>query len=72
MFRARLTQNKFCCSAQQLAEVNMDLDFLESMVGEVVEESPYRNIWVVVEKEGDALTPVALEMLGKVTEVGGN
>jgi len=47
----------------------MDLDFLESMVGEVVEESPYRNIWVVVEKEGDALTPVALEMLGKARQL---
>ena len=43
----------------------MDLDFLESMVGEVVEESPYRDIWVVAEKEGDALAPVVLGMLGQ-------
>ncbi len=43
----------------------MDLDFWESMVGEAVEESPYRDIWVVVEKKGDALAPVVLEMLGQ-------
>ena len=47
----------------------MDLDFLESMMGEVEEESPYRDIWVVAEKESDALTPVALEMLGKARQL---
>ena len=47
----------------------MDLDFLESMMGEVEEESPYRDIWVVVEKEGDALAPVSLEMLGKARQL---
>ena len=29
----------------------MDLDFLESMMGEVEEESPYRGIWVVAEQQ---------------------
>jgi electron transfer flavoprotein alpha subunit len=47
----------------------MDLDFLESMMGEVEEESPYRDIWVVVEKEGDALAPVSLEMLGQARQL---
>ena len=47
----------------------MDLDFLESMMGEVEEESPYRDIWVVIEKEDDALTPVALEMLGQARQL---
>jgi len=47
----------------------MDLDFLESMVGEAVEESPYRGIWVVVEKEGDTLAPVVLEMLGQARQL---
>jgi electron transfer flavoprotein alpha subunit len=47
----------------------MDLDFLESMMGEVEEESPYRDIWVVAEKEGDALLPVVLEMLGKARQL---
>ena len=47
----------------------MDLDFLESMMGEVEEESPYRDIWVVAEKEGDALAPVVLEMLGKARQL---
>jgi len=47
----------------------MDLDFLESMMGEAVEESPYRDIWVVVEKEGEALAPVVLEMLGKARQL---
>jgi electron transfer flavoprotein alpha subunit len=47
----------------------MDLDFLESMVGEAIEESPYRDIWVVVEREGNALAPVALEMLGKARQL---
>ena len=47
----------------------MDLDFLESMMGEAVEESPYRDIWVVAEKEGDALAPVVLEMLGKARQL---
>ena len=47
----------------------MDLDFLESMVGEAVEESPYRDIWVVVEKEGEALAPVVLEMLGQARQL---
>ncbi len=47
----------------------MDLDFLESMVGEAVEESPYRGIWVVAEKEGEALAPVVLEMLGKARQL---
>jgi electron transfer flavoprotein alpha subunit len=47
----------------------MDLDFLESMMGEVEEESPYRDIWVVAEKEGDALTPVSLEMLGQARQL---
>jgi electron transfer flavoprotein alpha subunit len=47
----------------------MDLDFLESMMGEVEEESPYRDIWVVAEKEGDALAPVVLEMLGQARQL---
>lgn len=47
----------------------MDLDFLESMMGEAVEESPYRDIWVVVEKEGDVLASVVLEMLGKARQL---
>ncbi len=47
----------------------MDLDFLESMVGEAVEESPYRDIWVVVEKEGNALASVVLEMLGQARQL---
>ena len=47
----------------------MDLDFLESMVGEAVEESPYRDIWVVAEKDGDALAPVVLEMLGQARQL---
>ena len=47
----------------------MDLDFLESMMGEVEEESPYRDIWVVIEKEDDALTPLALEMLGQARQL---
>jgi electron transfer flavoprotein alpha subunit len=47
----------------------MDLDFLESMMGEVEEESPYRDIWVVAEKEGDALAPVVLEMLSKARQL---
>jgi electron transfer flavoprotein alpha subunit len=47
----------------------MDLDFLESMMGEVEEESPYRDIWVVAEREGGALAPVVLEMLGKARQL---
>jgi electron transfer flavoprotein alpha subunit len=47
----------------------MDLDFLESMVGEALEESPYRDIWVVVEKAGEALAPVVLEMLGQARQL---
>jgi electron transfer flavoprotein alpha subunit len=47
----------------------MDLDFLESMIGEAVEESPYRDIWVVAEKEGEALAPVVLEMLGQARQL---
>jgi len=47
----------------------VDLDFLESMVGEAVEESPYRDTWVVVEKEGEALALVVLEMLGKARQL---
>jgi electron transfer flavoprotein alpha subunit len=47
----------------------MDLDFLESMMGEVEEESPYRDIWVVAEKEGDGLAPVSLEMLGQARQL---
>jgi len=47
----------------------MDLDFLESMMGEVEEESPYRDIWVVAEKEGEALAPVVLEMLGQARQL---
>lgn len=47
----------------------MDLDFLESMMGEAIEESPYRHIWVVAEKEGDALAPVVLEMLGQARQL---
>lgn len=47
----------------------MDLDFLESMLGEAEEESPYRDIWVVAEKEGDAIAPVVLEMLGRARQL---
>ncbi len=47
----------------------MDLDFLESMMGEVEEESPYRDIWVVAEKEGEVLAPVILEMLGQARQL---
>jgi electron transfer flavoprotein alpha subunit len=47
----------------------MDLDFLESMMGEVEEESPYRDIWVVAEKEGDGLAPVVLEALGQARQL---
>jgi electron transfer flavoprotein alpha subunit len=47
----------------------MDLDFLESMMGEVEEESPYRDIWVVAEKEGEALAPVVLEALGQARQL---
>jgi electron transfer flavoprotein alpha subunit len=47
----------------------MDLDFLESMMGEVEEESPYRDIWVVAEKEDGVLAPVVLEMLGKARQL---
>jgi electron transfer flavoprotein alpha subunit len=47
----------------------MDLDFLASMMSEVVEESPYRDIWVVVEKEDDALAPVVLEALGQARQL---
>jgi electron transfer flavoprotein alpha subunit len=47
----------------------MDLDFLESIMGEVEEESPYRDIWVVAEKEGDGLAPVSLEMLGQARQL---
>ena len=47
----------------------MDLDFLESMMGEVEAESPYRDIWVVAEKEGDVLIPLILEMLGKARQL---
>jgi electron transfer flavoprotein alpha subunit len=47
----------------------MDLDFLESMMGEAEEETLYRDIWVVAEKEGDALAPVVLEMLGQARQL---
>jgi electron transfer flavoprotein alpha subunit len=47
----------------------MDLDFLESMMGEAVEESPYRGIWVVAEKRDDVLVPVVLEMLGQARQL---
>jgi len=47
----------------------MDLDFLESMMGEAEEESPYRDIWVVAEKEGDTLASVVLEMLGQARQL---
>lgn len=47
----------------------MDLDFLESMIGEAEEESPYRHIWVVAEKGGNALAPVVLEMLGRARQL---
>jgi electron transfer flavoprotein alpha subunit len=47
----------------------MDLDFLESMMGEVEEESPYRDIWMVAEKEGDTLASVVLEMLGQARQL---
>jgi electron transfer flavoprotein alpha subunit len=47
----------------------MDLDFLESMIGEVEEESPYRDIWVIAEKEGEILAPVTLEMLGQARQL---
>jgi electron transfer flavoprotein alpha subunit len=47
----------------------MDLDFLESMMGEAEEESPYRDIWVVAEKRDDVLVPVVLEMLGQARQL---
>ncbi len=50
----------------------MDLEYWELLTGEAIEEEEevaYRDIWVVVEVENGALTPVSLEMVGKAREL---
>jgi electron transfer flavoprotein alpha subunit len=51
----------------------MDLEYWELLTGEAAiegeQEIAYRDIWVVAEVEGGALTPVSLEMVGKAREL---
>ncbi|HID86499.1 MAG TPA: electron transfer flavoprotein subunit alpha/FixB family protein, partial [Anaerolineae bacterium] len=51
-------------------EEQMDLDYLQALMGEVEEEEvAYRHVWVVAESQGSALAPITLELLGAAREL---